>query len=254
MRDKLTVVGDRFAATAAARRGVMMRPGFDFGETKADRVVPLATRRFFLVAVAIIAAAIADPIVESLANAGIFGGHYADNNHLSVLPALFVGGVLVLLTLALRCFGFWRDSHDPDDWVIRVARSFSGRSPARDMPCVFLMQLLALFVMENAEQVCSGGKLLGGTAWLGGPIFFSLLAHALIGAACLFALAMFMRGLLRTLASFVRAIVRFVWLTIARSSSCTHFGHRATSLSLAQAPHVRQIGGRAPPLLLQTPA
>jgi hypothetical protein len=213
----------------------------------------LATRRLFLVAVALIAAAVADPIVESLANAGILGGHYADNNHLSVIPALLVGGSLVLTTLALRCVDGWRASPATGDWLVDVAKTFSQRSPCRDLPYVFSMQLLALFLMESAEQFAIGGKPLGGSAWLGGPIVFSLIAHALIGAGCLFALVAFMRGLLRTLASFVRAVVRFVWLALAHAIVCFDAGRRATSLFRNQVAHVNHIGGRAPPLL-HTPA
>lgn len=201
-------------------------------------------------AVAVIAAAAADPIVESLSNAGTFGGHYADNNHLSVIPALFVGGILAIVTLALDS---WSASRASDDWLVEAAKSFSGRAPGRDLPCVFLMQLLALFLMESAEQFAFGGKLLGGTAWLGGPILFSLIVHALVGTGCLFALAGFMRGLLRTLASLVRAVAHFIWLAIARPGRCFRFGRETTALFRAQAAHVNQIGGRAPPLL-HTPA
>jgi len=211
---------------------------------------PLASRRLFLLAVAIIAAALADPIVESLANAGILGGHYTDNNHLSVIPAFVVGGIFALVTLALDS---WNASRASNDWLVEVAKSFSKRSPVEDLPCVFVLQLLALFFMESAEQLAFGGKLLGGTAWLGGPIICSLIVHAVIGIGCLFALAGFMRGLLRSLASLVRAVVQFIWLGVARPACCFYFGQEATPLFRAQAAHVNQIGGRAPPLL-HTPA
>jgi hypothetical protein len=62
-----------------------------------------------------------------------------------------------------------------------------------------------------------------------------------------------MRGLLRTLASLVRAVAHFIWLAIARPGRCFRFGRETTALFRAQAAHVNQIGGRAPPLL-HTPA
>ncbi len=211
---------------------------------------PLARRRLFLLAVAIIAAALADPIVESLANAGVFGGHFSDNNHLSVIPALVIGGIFSLVALALDA---WNASRASNDWLVEVAKGFSRRSPVDDLPCVFLLQILALFIMESAEQLAFSGKLLGGTAWLGGPVIVSLIVHAVVGAGCLFALAKFMRGLLRTLASLVRAVAQFIWLGVARPACCFDLGREATLLFRAQGAYVNQIGGRAPPLL-HTPA
>jgi hypothetical protein len=213
----------------------------------------VATRRLFLLAVAIVAAAVADPAVELVANTGILGGHYADNNHLSVIPALVVGGSLALLVLVARCIDVWRSGASNGDWLLDAARAFSARPPLRDLPSVLVLQLVALFLMESSEQLAQGGKLLGGAAWLGGPVAFSLLAHALIGAGCLLALGSFMRAILRTFASLVRLVIRFVWLAIARESGGFRLGSRETARLRSQSTYVHQIGGRAPPLL-HTPA
>jgi len=202
-------------------------------------------------AVALIAAALADPAVESVSNTGIFGGHYADNNHLGVVPTLLVGVLLVLEIAALRCLDVVRRSTNGSrEWLVDVARGISERSPAQDLPYVFGLQLAALFLLESIEQLAVGGQLLGGAAWLGGPILFSLLLHALVGAGCTFALGSFMRALVRTFASFVRTAIRFIWLAIARATGGGfRFGGRQASCLRAQSPHVRQVGGRAPPLL-----
>lgn len=213
----------------------------------------LTTRRIYLVAVALVAAALGDPVVESVANTGVLGGRYADNNHLSVIPALVVGASLVLIVLAARCIDVLRSAASSGDWLLEAARIFAARSPSRDVPAVFVMQLVALFLMESSEQLALGGKLLGGTAWLGGPIVFSLLAHGLIGAGCLVALGSFMRAMLRTLAALVRIVIRFVWLAIARESGGFGLGNCETPSFRARSTFVYQIGGRAPPLL-QTPA
>jgi hypothetical protein len=193
-----------------------------------------------------------DPVVESVSNTGIFGGHYADNNHLGVVPTLVAGAVVALAVIALRLLEVWRrstnDSHGES--FVAVARAIGNESPAREFPLIFVLQLLSLFALESTEQLFAGGKLLGGTAWLGGPVLFSLLAHALIGGLCTFALGACMRATVRGLASLVQTVVRFIWLANARASAGPfRFDRRATSGARAQLAHVREIGGRAPPLL-----
>jgi hypothetical protein len=203
-----------------------------------------------LVAVAFIASALADPVVESVSNTGIFGGHYADNNHIGIIPALLVGLVLVLEVLTLRFMDLWRHAANGSRGRrVDDAKDFAAAPVARDIPAVLVMQLAALFLLESAEQVALGGRLLGGTAWLGGPILFSLLTHALIGAGCIFVLGVFMRAMTRTFASIVRSAIRFIWLAIAGTTGEFNRDRRDTPGPRAQAPHVRQIGGRAPPLL-----
>jgi len=41
----------------------------------------------FLLAVALVAAALGDAFVETVSNSGLVGAGYADDNHASVLPA-----------------------------------------------------------------------------------------------------------------------------------------------------------------------
>ncbi len=73
-------------------------------------------------AVGLIAAALGDPLVETIANTGMLGKGYSDNNHLSVLPALFAGLALVIEVLAFRSLQIYRESaHRRRDWVVDVA-------------------------------------------------------------------------------------------------------------------------------------
>ena len=210
-----------------------------------------AARFPFLLAVALIAAALADPVVESISNAGIFGGHYADDNRLSIVPTLLVGTALMLEIVTRRCFELLHQPRgDARDWLVDAAREISRRAPLRDAPIVLAMQLSALFLMESTEQLALGGKFLGGMAWLGGPIAFSLLVHALFGVWCIFALGAVMRAIVRNAASLVRSALRFIWLALARvDAGCVRLVERERSYLRAQSPHVRHIGGRAPPLL-----
>ncbi len=210
-----------------------------------------ASRLPFLLAVALIAAAVADPVVESIANTGILGGHFADDNHTSVIPTLLGGLLLVLEIVAVRCIDMLRRA--PNRSRVRfadIARGIGTRSTARDLPCLFAMQLAVLFLMESTEQLVVGGTLLGGTAWLGGPVLFSLAMHALIGAGSLFAMQRIVRAVVKALASLVGIAIEFILLARNLGESWLTFRRRDEPACLrAQAPHVRQIGGRAPPLL-----
>jgi hypothetical protein len=211
-----------------------------------------SSRWLFLVTVAIVAAAIADPIVETIANTHVFGGKYRDDNHLGIVPTLLAGSVLFGVTVAIRFFESWRRGRtgaSERDWLADAARDACSRRPTDDLPWILVLQVAALFAIESCEQLAGGGRLLGGIAWLGGPPVFALATHALLGVACTFGLAAFMRGVVRTLASLVHAALAFIWLLHARRST-ERFGRGARSSrhARAQAPHVRQIGGRAPPL------
>lgn len=210
-----------------------------------------SSRLPFLIAAALVAAGLGDPVVESVSNTGIFGGHYADTNHTGILPTLLAGLIITLEVLLVRLREVWRRAAGGDaaGGLIQAARELAARPFARDLPSVFALQLSALFVLESAEQLALGGKLSGGTVWLGGPILFSLSVHALVGGLCTFALGAGMRALLR-FASLVATAVRFIWLAIQRETGAGFCLYRQTPrFACAQAPHVRQIGGRAPPLL-----
>ncbi len=212
----------------------------------------LTSRLPFLLAVALIGAALADPVVESLSNAGVFGGHYADNNHLGVVPTLLAGVLLVLEIAAARCLDVWRRARSKSrDWLVDVARVVLTGSPAQDFPYVFTLQLVALFLMEGSEQLLAGGRIhIAGAEWLGGPIAFSLLTHALIGGGCMLLLKCFMRAILTTFASLVKIAIQFILITRALGKPGTLLRRSGEpGYRVAQSPHVRQIGGRAPPLL-----
>ena len=166
---------------------------------------------------------------------------------------MLLGALSVVSAIVSRCREMRHAPSDANGWLVDAAKSFSARSPAVDLPYVYALQLSALFVMESGEQFVASGHLLGGTAWLGGPVLFSLLAHALIGATCLLALGSFMRALSRTFASLVRIVIRYVLLSLVRSSGTLRTGReRARRLRYERA-YIARALGRAPPLL-QTPA
>jgi len=207
-------------------------------------------RRFpFLLAVALVAAAVGDALVETISNSGVLGSGYNDNNHLSVIPALVAGVLLALIVVSARTFAlFRRGSALRRDWLIESAYSLARESPLRDIPLVLGLQFAALFTMESIEQLAFGGRLLGGTVWLGGPLAFSLLTHALLGSAFTLLLAALVRAILATVASLVRDAIEAILFSLSRGCRRS-FVKRDPDATLprAQAPHLRQLGGRAPP-------
>ncbi len=212
-----------------------------------------ASRLPFLLAVALIAAAIGDPLVETISNAGAFGRGYADNNHASVVPALVAGAGLALLVIAGRCVSLLRHGSAlrRGDWLVDGVACLARQSPLRDVPLVLALQFAALFTMESVEQLAFGGRLLGGSAWLGGPVAFSLIAHAALGSGCTLLLAALARSILATFTSFVRDAIESILFSLARDGERAFIRRReGAALPRLQAPYVGQLGGRAPPRLL----
>jgi hypothetical protein len=204
----------------------------------------------FLMAAALIAAALGDSIVESLSNAGVFGGSYHDDNHGSVLPTLLIGALVVLEIVAVRCFELLRQRPAGSrGWIVDLATNVSMRKPLLDFPLVFALQMTTLFAMESSEQVLAGGKLLGGTAWLGGPAVASLVTHALLGWSALLLLRHVMRALLAVLVSFARVAIDFISLARMREASIFVSRRDEPRRNRARSVRARHIGGRAPPLL-----
>jgi len=213
-------------------------------------VKAFASRLPFLVAVALVAAAIGDAFVETVSNSGVLGHGYDDNNHLSVIPAIVAGAILALVVIATRCHAFSRHiaASRGSDWLVAGAGRFARRAPHADVPFVVAMQFGALFAMESIEQVALDGRLLGGCVWLGGPIVFALLAHVVLGSACTLLFAALMRSILATFGSFMRDAIEAICVLLARDIARCFLGVRAEALVLrTQAPHVRHLGGRAPP-------
>jgi hypothetical protein len=214
-------------------------------------VFGFASRFPFLLAVALVAAAAGDALVETISDSGILGPGYNDNNHLSVIPALVAGALLGLIVISVRTFSlFRRGSALRRDWLLEGATNLARESPLRDIPIVLGLQSAALFAMESIEQLAFGGKLLGGIVWLGGPVAFSLITHALLGSAFTLLLAALVRAILATVASLVRDAIDAILFSLSRDGRRAFVKRDAdAALPRAQAPHLRQLGGRAPPAL-----
>ncbi|HLY01157.1 MAG TPA: hypothetical protein VKR56_01530 [Candidatus Cybelea sp.] len=190
----------------------------------------------FCLAVAVMAAAVADPIVEFASNAGWFGpGNFTDRSNLDVFPALMVGiGVLAL-------------------YLVGAARAvLAGTALPRRLvslaPAIFALQIVALYVMETAEQFIVGGHALGPTMWLGGPIAASLAIHAAFCVTVTFWISRSARGLAQTTLRVLRLIKTTA--TFAAHAFEILLPRRCDERTFRQlVPVLCRIGERAPPLL-----
>jgi hypothetical protein len=173
--------------------------------------MPLALFRLaFIAAVAFLAAAVGDVVLENISNAAIFWhGHYTDQSTIDVLPV--TSAALVTLTIALGMIvrdRLQRLGMSTRTFWSSVSRALPRQVIVRLIPAIFALQLLTLFTMETAEQVLVYGHPLDGTLWLGGPIAVSLTTHLFL--SCIGAL-----GCARVVTMLAEPLVRIVRLILA---------------------------------------
>lgn len=211
----------------------------------------MRSRLPFLIAAALIAGGFGDPLVETIADTGIFGAGYHDTNHLGVLPALLCGLVLTIEIALLRCIQAFRgDSRTSRERLIAVAERLGARSALRVVPIVFVLQLGVVFAIETIEQLLTGGGLRSGLEWLGGPIAFSLGVHALLALVVTIGLAALTRAIAAVLLSLVHLAFAFIALRpVRRGAAPSHQWLDGASCRQRRSPRARRIGGRAPPFL-----
>lgn len=197
-----------------------------------------ASRLPLLLATAIVAAALGDPFVETIANSGVVGRGYADHNHVSVVPALLAGVCLLFIIIAMRCAQLLRRA--------RRLKRLPVRASLSDAACVFVLQLGALFVMESVERMAYGGSVSLRTGWLGGPVWFSLLVHASLAYACTLAAARFTRSAAHRCAALLAVVLRPV---ITECGAVLTSRRNDAALLPAQRFCVRHVAERAPPVL-----
>lgn len=201
-------------------------------------------KAWFCVAVAAIAASLADPLVEGASNAGWFGpGKFTDHSTWDVVPTLIVGLVFVLWHVCLL-----------------IRRALVGEADARQvgwpalsfvaiaklLPIVFSLQLVVLYGMESSEQLVVYGHLLGGTIWVGGPIAASLLVHALACLTVAFIASLIVRAFAEGTVRIVRLVEVIARLQSGQSLS-SFYGHRISLAPRHVAAVLRVSAGRAPP-------
>jgi hypothetical protein len=207
-------------------------------------------RIWFCLATAAVAAAVANPAMESLSDAGIFGRNdLTDHSSLDVLPTL-IGGLLIgVYYLCVRLRPVFADRYRARPKALLAAPSDAvrPRTLVRLLPAIFVTQIAILFSMETAEQLIVDGHALGGTIWLGGPAPISLGLHA---AACI-CVTFFAVHVLNFFARVAVGFLGFVLLliaTAARSPRLTIARWADPFKQKSQSSARGRTGERAPPL------
>ena len=185
---------------------------------------------------ALLAAAIADPLVESASNAGWFGpGNFTDRSNLDVGPVFALGIASLVLYFVCR--------------ARRLAVRGSVPGPVMAfVPVVFALQLLTLFGMESTEQLVLHGHIVGPQIWLGGPAPFSLAIHAAVCLAVSLCMARSTRRLAETTLRVLRLFEAIARLAVdVPSATMRRPAPQRCFTNLA--PTLCRIGERAPPAL-----
>ncbi len=204
-----------------------------------------SVRLWFSLAVAVIAAAVADPLLEAASNAGVFGrGHYTDHSNLDVLPALSVGLIAVAIHVALRIRAhFDGDGDMMKDRLRRWDSALRSRSSLL-LPATFAAQLFILYAMETCEQTIVAGHALGGMIWLGAPVAVALGVHLVTCIVTFFAAA----AVMHELAWATLRVVKTIRALLTRDDIATAIVPRLRIVPRKQvAPELCTAGGRAPP-------
>jgi hypothetical protein len=209
----------------------------------------LAIKIWFCLAVAMIAASVADPLVEFASNAGWFGAAaLTDMSNWNVVPALLVGLVFVAFHVYLRIRHALVDNQRAaPSWLQIAGRTLCPRAVLL-IPLIFSAQILALYLIETSEQFVVYGHALGGTLWLGGPIITSLIVHAILCGV----VAVVVSRALRALADATVSLVRFVraFATLRVRDTRPIFVGRTEFIDLGRPLRACCcIGERAPPIL-----
>jgi hypothetical protein len=184
-------------------------------------------------AVAALAAAVGDVVVETLSNRGTFGpGRFTDGSNADVLPVVALGALLL--------FGFL-------GYCIRrrSVKTLSFAAALRIVPAIYIAQIALLWSMETLEQLLVVGHWFGGGVWLGGPVLVSLAAHALICALVTVLALAFIRFLEPRALRVIRALRAIAVRPLVPALS-TAFEERP--VHAVRKPSIERRAKRGPPL------
>ena len=203
-------------------------------------------RLLFCLTVAILAASVADPLLELVSNLGLFGpGHFTDRSNLDVLPALVTCSLFAFALVFIRARATLLSQS------LRAARdSIAPSTVLRMLPAIFIAQIAVLYGMETLEQVIVYGHVLAPWLWLGGPAAVSICVHAMFCVFACFTVARAVRAL-------AQAAVHIVCIILPCASRIARIAASfVASFDSFVAPHKPapvscRIGKRGPPLLIR---
>ena len=201
----------------------------------------------FCLAVALVAAAVSDFLLERASDAGLFGsGNFTDHSNLDVIPMLAIGGVFAVIWTIQRIKRLLGGGASTDrDWLRASASALDARTILKLAPAIFTAQLSIVFLMETIEQIVVAGHPLGGTIWLGAPVLVSLIVHACFGVALTALFSRVLHAFAETLAGLVRFIRSIASFAVGDSPRPVIL--RRIVCARHASPVLCRIGVRAPP-------
>jgi hypothetical protein len=216
------------------------------------RFKEVLAKAIFCCATAVLAAALSDPVVEGLSNAGLFGpGAYTDHSTLDVAPTLAVGLGLSLLFIICAVRRALAPHRCAPGWLRAAASLIDQRSAQRLLPAIFALQMSVLWLMETLEQIVVVGHPFGGMIWLGGPLAASLVFHVVGCVLVTGLLARALRWSAHTIADVIISIHQFF---CTRRPARSVWRRRTAVLTIPRLcePLLARLSGRAPPYLSAT--
>lgn len=205
-------------------------------------------RFWFCVTVALLAVSLANPLIELMSNAGVFGADaYTDHSIIDLAPTFCAGVLFLTVHVFQRIRGMLAYPREPTRSQLHAwGKALDRAKLPRLIPYAFALQILILYVMETLEQCVTAGHPLGGAVWLGGPVFLSLFIHAAFCAVMLLFVGRNLHALSGTVVRIVRLIRELVTRVIGGRPNVLSYrldfpAHAYRLLVLCR------IGERAPP-------
>jgi hypothetical protein len=202
-------------------------------------------------AIAFVAAAIGDPLVETISNRGLFGSAFIDRDQQSAVPVLVASILLGLLLLVARFrYAAALAGTESRDWVREVVAELSTTSSSRTVAPIFAVQLTVVYAMESCEHALGAGAAIAGLSWLGGPVIFSLLLHLAVCLLCISVVRHVTRALLPGLLAAICDVLDWIVLALGLDADRGVFVHTPERLARhSELTAAQRIRGRAPPSL-----
>ena len=202
-------------------------------------------------AIALVAAALGDPLVETISNTGIFGPGFVDDNHQSVVTVLVAGIVLGLLLFVARFRRTAvRSNPGSRDWLREVVGGLSKTSSSRHIASIFAAQVAVVYGMEFCEQQLAPGTSMHGLSWLGAPIVPSLAIHLAVCVCCAYVIRHATRAILPCFIAVICNVLDRILVEFARNAARSVFVSSIEQLVChVELTAAQRIRGRAPPAL-----
>jgi hypothetical protein len=206
-------------------------------------------RAVLLVAAALVAAGVGDPLVESLSGTGAFGPGYADTNHLGVAPVLIAAFAVLLAAFVVWCADGWQRARRGERAEANRAHAErNATSLGAELTLALVLELAFVFIMEWAEALLTGGQLQHGLGWLGAPAMLALSIYACVACAALAVARLCLSALAHACTALVRATLDLITrLAAGADDGRAHLLFEPSRDGRRSALLVRRGRGRAPP-------